>query len=173
MSVCATVGPRSSPASVIDEYGVSAPIKAPIETRTPSPGSEECSKRYSKAEADAAPNRETRPRREENDPRVICRHHHERRIRRHDRDVRSTAHHNLAVGPQDISEIPGLCAFPLDGVHHVLLLREKRVPQVRSPVDVGSHHVQHGREWQKRLHAGIPRDLVGLNRIRQRGWPVR
>lgn len=41
----------------------------------------------------------------------------------------------------------GFRAHPLDGIHHILLLREKGVPHIGCPLDIPSqscHHIRHG-----------------------------
>ena len=165
MDVRAAVEPGSAPPRVVDEHGVPSPVKA-AEARSPTPRPEEYSERHAKPEADCAADKEAGPRSEENDARVIVRHHNEVRVYRHDGDVRSAANDNLSVRSQ-ISEIAGLASLPLNGVHHIGLLGQESVSEIGRPVHIAGHHFQHGWKRQQRLNAGIPRKLISLNRVGQ------
>ena len=52
-------------------------------------------------------------------------------------------------------------AQPLDGVHHVGLLREHGVAELLRPVELAAHHVEDRRRRGQRLHAVVPALLVG------------
>jgi hypothetical protein len=54
----------------------------------------------------------------------------------------------------------------LDCVHHVSLLRQECVSQVRRPLDIARHPLHHVWKLYQSLHAWIPR-LLG-HRVRQR-----
>src|ERR1035441_6138400 len=140
MYVCAPVDPGPPPGGIVDDHCVPAPVKAVI---TPAPRSKESSDRHAEAEADRAADHETTPWREENDSRIIVRHHDEAGVYGHDCDVGSGANDNLAVTSQ-ISEVAGFPPLPLDRVHHILLLRQERVSKVGGPVHVGGRHFGHG-----------------------------
>lgn len=56
-----------------------------------------------------------------------------------------------------ISRCLGLGAQALNGIHHRLLVRQKRIAQLLRHVDFFAHHRQHLREIDQRLDAGIPR----------------
>jgi hypothetical protein len=53
----------------------------------------------------------------------------------------------------------GLCAHALNCVHHVGLLREERISQVRRPLDIASHPLNDVRKRYQRLDAWVPRLL--------------
>jgi len=53
----------------------------------------------------------------------------------------------------------GLCAHALDCIHHVRLLCEKGVSQVRRPLNVASHPSNHVWKLYQRLDAWVPRLL--------------
>jgi hypothetical protein len=53
-----------------------------------------------------------------------------------------------------------LRAQPLDRIHHVGLLRKKRIAEFLCPIELGAHHGEHGRRCNQCLHAAIPRLLV-------------
>ena len=58
-------------------------------------------------------------------------------------------------------------AQPLDGVHHVGLLRHEGAAEPVRPFQIAVQHVQHRRESEQRLHALVP--IVSGGGIRQRG----
>src|SRR5579863_10021459 len=93
MEVFTAVPPGSPPPGVVDEHTVLAPVEAVI---TPAPRPKESSERHAKAETNRTANKKSGSRREENNSRVIVRHHDEAGIYRHDGDVRSAANDNLA-----------------------------------------------------------------------------
>src|SRR5579863_2882089 len=133
MNVRSPVDPGPPPRRVVDKHRVPTPVH-PAES--PAPGPEESADGYAESKPDRSADHKTGPRREEHDRRIVPRHHHEPGVHRHDGDVRSAAHDNLAVTPQ-IPEVPGPGPLPLDGVYHVLLLRQKCVADVPGPVDIG------------------------------------
>src|SRR5580693_351364 len=90
MNVFTAVDPGASPAGIVDEDVVPAPVK-PIVIWSPTPRPKESSDGHAKAETNSAPHEESGPRRKENDSRVVGRHHDESRVGRHDRDVRAAA----------------------------------------------------------------------------------
>src|SRR5271165_378898 len=99
MRIFATVVPGASPSAVIDIYVVPVPIEAAV-SRPPSPRPEEKSKRNAKAETNSAAHIKSGPRREEDNSRIVIRHHYVAGIDRHDGDVWSIANHNLGVASQ-------------------------------------------------------------------------
>jgi hypothetical protein len=54
-------------------------------------------------------------------------------------------------------------AHPLDGVHHIALLREKRVTEIRGPLNVVGEAFHHIGQSRHRLNARIPG--LFLNRL--------
>jgi hypothetical protein len=52
-----------------------------------------------------------------------------------------------------------LCAHALNRVHHISLLREECVSQIRCPLDVAGHALHHVRKLYQPLNAWIPRLL--------------
>ena len=59
------------------------------------------------------------------------------------------------------SVVAGGSAQPLDGVHHVGLLRKENVAEVGGPLNVTSEHAHDIREGHQGLHAGVPVLLLG------------
>ena len=55
-----------------------------------------------------------------------------------------------------------LGAQPLNGVHHIGLLREHGIAELLRPVELAAHHGEHARRCGERLHAFIPALLVGF-----------
>src|SRR6266851_7278784 len=156
MSIFAAVLPGASPAGVVDNHRMAAPVKAVI---APAPWPEESSERHAKAETNRASNIDTRTRSQEDDSRVVVRDDDVPGVCRHDRGVRTASDNNLAVAPK-IPVIKGFSPLSLDRAHYILLLRKKSVAQVGGPVHVRGHHLQHGWERQQRLNTGIPRKLI-------------
>src|SRR5579864_5277334 len=105
MKIFAAVHPGSSPAGIVDEHRVPAPIEAII---APAPWPEKSSEGHAKAEANPATDKESGTRREENNSRVVVRHDDEGRVHRHDGDIRTAANDNLAVAPK----IPVVASLP-------------------------------------------------------------
>ena len=70
MNVLAAVDPGASPAGIVNEDVVPAPIK-PIIVWSPTPRPEKSSDGHAKAETNPASHDESGPRREENDSRVV------------------------------------------------------------------------------------------------------
>ena len=125
----------------------------------PSPGCKREAQRYAKSKPDRATDEKTGPGRIEYDQRIIHWNADKGRIHRQNGDVGTPADHNLRVGSQ-VAIIPGLFPLPLHRIHHILLLRQKGVTQLRGPIHVRSHHLQHRWKRNQRLHAGIPRKMV-------------
>ena len=158
MNVGAPVDPGPAPACIVQEYGVRAPVEADPSCR-PAPRREEPADGHAEAEADRTADRESGPWREEHHRRIIVGNHNIARIHGHDSNVRPAAHHDPVVARQ-VAGASRDASLPLHRVHHVLLLGQERVSDLGGPVHVRIHHVQHGRKWEQRLHAGIPRQLV-------------
>jgi hypothetical protein len=56
-------------------------------------------------------------------------------------------------------EIPSalrLCAHPLHGVHHILLLRQDRISHVCHPLNILGHPLHHVWKRRHRLNAWVP-----------------
>jgi hypothetical protein len=51
----------------------------------------------------------------------------------------------------------GFCSHPLDCVHHVRLLRQERISQVRRPLDIARHPLNHIWKLYQTLDAWVPR----------------
>src|SRR5271168_1349387 len=166
MNVLSAVRPGSAPAGIVQEYTMPAPVEADP-ARRPAPRREESADAHAEAEADRAAHREPYAWGEEHDPRIVKGDHDKGRIDRHDRDVRSAAYDDLAVGPQ-VAVALGGGPLPLYRVHDVLLLGQERVSNLGGPVHVSIHHVQHGGKREQRLHAGIPWQLISSNGVGQR-----
>jgi hypothetical protein len=49
-----------------------------------------------------------------------------------------------------------LCPHPLDCEHHIRLLRQKGVPEIRRPLNVTREHFHDIREWGQTLNARVP-----------------
>ena len=60
-----------------------------------------------------------------------------------------------------VARFVGAFAQGLDGVHHLLLLREEGVTQTARPVQVLVHAVEDLGESEHGLHAGIPGPILG------------
>ncbi len=58
---------------------------------------------------------------------------------------------------------------PLNGVHHLGLLGQKRGAELLGPRHVARHHPEHRRKRQQRLDGRIPRQSIGGHGSRQRG----
>src|SRR5262249_42873857 len=53
--------------------------------------------------------------------------------------------HNLLLrGGLQVADIGGIAAKTLDGIHHILLLVEKSLSEIRGPVEILVHPLQHG-----------------------------
>src|ERR1700722_1555052 len=165
MNILAAIDPCASPPAVIYKHGVPTPVKA-AKARPPAPRPEKYPERNAEPKPNRTPDKEARPWREENDPRIVVRHHYEIWIHRHDGDIGPAAHNDLAIAAQ-IAEVASLATLPLHRVHNVGFLREKSVSDVRGPVHVSGHHFQHGGKRQKRLNAWVPWKLIALNGVRQ------
>src|SRR5208337_465629 len=156
MRVSSAIRPRSAPRHVIDDESVTAPVEA---GQAPSPRTKRETNIDAKAEADREAHGEAGPGSYKHDGGTVIRHHDERRVRRHDRNVRSHPHDNRWICSQ-IAILRGFPAQSLYRVHHIGALRQDGITQLLRPGHVGSHHVENRREWQKRLHAGVPGYLV-------------
>src|SRR5271155_468269 len=165
MHIHATVHPGAAPRPVVDIKTMRAPVKPAV---SPSPRSEERAERYAKPKSDGSSDEKTRSRRGINHQRIVERHRYECCIYRLDLNVRTAAHHDLAVAPQ-IAKVLGLLPHSLHRVHHVLALSEKGIAQVGCPIHVRSHGVQHGWKREHCLYAGIKRQVVLGNSGGQRG----
>src|SRR5512139_2263341 len=107
-------------------------------------------------------------------PRAV---HHRGVVRRHVDDLRAGLlddddlrilldHHLLLLRRLQVPGIVRLLPELLDGVQHVLLLREERVPDLLRPVELVGHHLEDLGEVHERLDARVP--LLLLERLRQR-----
>src|SRR5271163_3173993 len=142
MDVHAAIHPRTSPHRVVDVYAVRSPIKA---ADAPAPRPEEYADGYAEAETDTAADKEARARSKENNCRIVVGHHHKTGINRQNGDVRSAADDHLLVAAQ-VAVLLSLVALALHRVHDVLLRRQKRITEIRGPIHIVRHGVQHGRE---------------------------
>ncbi len=156
VNVSAAVDPSPAPYGVVDEDRVASPVQAVV---TPAPGSKADPERYAEIESDRPADDESRGRWDENDGWIVIRDYYKSRVYRRNGDVRSVGHHDLRIRSEITVAIRRL-ALSLHRVHNRRLLREKRITELVSPRRVGSHHVQYVRKRQKRLHAGIPRQLI-------------
>jgi hypothetical protein len=67
----------------------------------------------------------------------------------------------------------GSCAHGLDGVHHIRLLRQKRVAQIGGPANVTPQDVQHIGKGDKSLNARVPVLLLGsVHALSRRQIPI-
>ena len=62
----------------------------------------------------------------------------------------------LLLGRGQFAGILSPCAHPLDGIHDIGLARQKRISQIGGPGDVLIHALEHIRERNERLNAGVP-----------------
>jgi hypothetical protein len=145
------------------DHDVRVPIKAAI---PPAPWAKEIANGHEEAKADRAADEDPGLRRKENNRRVIVGHRNKSRMHGLNRDVRAIADDDLVIAAQ-ISVVLGLPALSLHRIHHVLLLRLKRVAKISGPTHVVGHHLEHRREGQKRLHTGIPGKMIRLDRVGQ------
>src|ERR1022692_4894023 len=114
-------------------------MPAPVETIvTPSPRPEIASDRYREIEANRAADEKSGTRRKEDHSRIVVRYEDHAWIDGHDRNVRPSADHDLAVRTQ-VTEALRLLAFPLRCLHHILLLHQERISNLRGPIHIGSH----------------------------------
>jgi hypothetical protein len=60
------------------------------------------------------------------------------------------------LGRFQIASILGLLAHALHGIHHIALLRQKRVAQIGGPLDVVCETLYNLGQPRKRLNAWIP-----------------
>ena len=67
--------------------------------------------------------------------------------------------HFLLLSGLKIARVLGLFPHPLNGIHHVGLLGQKRVAQIGSPLDIICKAVHYVRESRKSLYAWVPRLL--------------
>jgi len=74
--------------------------------------------------------------------------------------------HFLLSAGLKISRSLSLCSHPLDCVHHVRLLCQEGVSQVRRPLDIAGHTLHHVWKLYQSLDAWIPRLLC--HGVRQR-----
>ena len=102
-----------------------------------------------------------------NNGRVITRHINDLRVGglNDDRGAITTGNRLLRTGLER-ARLLGFGAQRLDRVHHIGLLRQHSVTQLLRPAQLRAHHLQHRRERNKRLHAGIP--VLLLQRLIQR-----
>ena len=84
------------------------------------------------------------------------RHIDDLRVGRDDLDDLLLHHHDLLVTGYEVSRGIGLIADVLNGIHHILLLTDDRVPQLLGPGELLVHLSQDLGELQERLHAGRP-----------------
>jgi hypothetical protein len=74
--------------------------------------------------------------------------------------------HRLLGAGLKISRALSLRAHALDCVHHVRLLRQECVPQIRRPLDIADHALQHVWKRHHSLYAWVPR--LFCHGVRQR-----
>jgi hypothetical protein len=67
-------------------------------------------------------------------------------------------HHRLGAGFQ-ISSTLGFSTHPLNRVHHIGLLRQERIPQIRRPLNIVGHACDHIWISYQSLDTWIPRLL--------------
>ena len=96
------------------------------------------------------------PPRTVNNPRVVHRHVHHTAAGWLNGDVPRFANHlDLLVAAQ-VTMIPGTAAELLDSIDDRRLLKQERIAQTVSPVDIVTHSLQQTGEGHKCHHAGVP-----------------
>ena len=109
-----------------------------------------------------------------NDLGIVGRDIHDLRARRFNYDHRLVVDglgcNLLLLGRFQRALLLGLAAHPLHGIHHIAFLRQERVTQIRSPLDVVGEPLHDVGQSRQSLHAWIPRllrDGVGKRFILQ------
>jgi hypothetical protein len=72
----------------------------------------------------------------------------------------SLRHHLLLLVRRQRSGVLRLVAHALNRIHHVFLLREERVAQIRGPLNVVRQTFHHVRQRRHRLNTRVPRLLL-------------
>src|ERR1700683_3659643 len=119
----AAVVPGSSPRCAADEHRVRTPVEA---SNSPAPRAKSDAQSNAEPPPNRAAHKKPRPRRPENDERIVGGHINKAGIDRINRDVRPSAHYDLTVASQ-IPIILRLLPHALHRVHHILLLRQERI----------------------------------------------
>ena len=161
MDVGAAILVGASPGAVVDEDRVRAPAEACAE---PSEAAEGDAEGDGGAEADGSADEEAAARRAEDDEGIVDGDVVEVGVEGLDFDVAALVDDvDVGVG-LEVAVAQGLAAEALDGVHDVGALGEDGVAELAGPVGVAGHHVEHGGEGQEGEDAGVPGEVVGLDR---------
>ena len=121
--VNAAIRPRTPPVSIGNYQFVPVPEKV---AGPPTPGAKSKAQRNAETKTDGPANVKARPGRCKDDQRIVHRDAYESRIYGHDGDVWPRRHDHLPIAPE-VAIVSGLFAHSLHGIHHILLLRQKRI----------------------------------------------
>ena len=94
--------------------------------------------------------------------RLINRHINHLWVSRNNFNLAAVSNHLLLRRGLQVANVGSGRAQPLDGNHHILLLINKSLPQIRRPIQVVIHPFQNTWVASQSLDAGVPRLLVNL-----------